>query len=230
MEHRLFLNRIAQCTAQFTPVVDAAYAASDYRFLDLSTTNEILQEVDISSSEAIQLYINTFLAKTGGRVAYGGYLEKRSIYDRSLYFNNDDPELKRNIHLGLDVWIPAGTAILAPVAGTVHSFKDNTNYGDYGPCIVLEHRFEDFHFYTLYGHLSRASLSALTEGQKISAGQTFAHLGTSEENGDYGPHLHFQIIKDMQEFKGDYPGVSTHKNLDFYKNNCPDPNLLLKIT
>ncbi|MEE3148415.1 MAG: peptidase M23, partial [Bacteroidota bacterium] len=123
MEHRLFLNRIAQCTAQFTPVVDAAYAASDYRFLDLSTTNEILKEVDTSSSEAIQLYINTFLAKTGGRVAYGGYLEKRSIYDRSLYFNNDDPELKRNIHLGLDVWVPAGTAILAPVDGTVHSFK-----------------------------------------------------------------------------------------------------------
>jgi hypothetical protein len=41
--------------------------------------------------------------------------------------------------------------------------------------------------------------------------------------------LHFQIINDMQGKKGDYPGVSSKKELAFYKKNCPDPNLLLKI-
>jgi len=229
MEHALFLDRIATLTTGFTPVIDSTYTASDYRFLDLSFTNKILEEVDTSSAQAIQHYINTYLAKTGGRVAYGGYLEQRSIYDRSLYFHNDNPDLKRNIHLGIDVWSAEGTPVLAPVAGSVHSFKDNTNYGDYGPCVVLEHHFEDLHFYTLYGHLSRTSLESLKVGEAIAAGQTIAHLGTPDENGDYGPHLHFQLIKELQGNHGDYPGVSTLKNLDFYKANCPDPNLLLKV-
>lgn len=229
MEHADFLERLAKLTTTFTPVVDIAYEADAYRFLDLSVTNSVLEEVDTASAEAIQIYINTFLAKTGGQIAYGGYLEKRSIYDRSIYFNNDNPELKRNIHFGLDVWCPAGTAILAPLDGIVHSFKDNRNYGDYGPCIVLKHKFEDLVFYTLYGHLSRRSLKELSVGQEVETGAVIAHLGEPSENGDYGPHLHFQIIKDIQDFKGDYPGVSTKANLEFFEENCPDPNLLLKI-
>ena len=229
MKHEVFLERLAKLTTTFTPVVDAAYEVDACRFLALSVTNTILEEVDTASAEAIQVYINTFLAKTGGQVAYGGYLEKRSLYDRSIYFNNANPDLKRNIHLGLDVWCAAGTAILAPLASVVHSFKDNRNYGDYGPCIVLKHQFDDLVFYTLYGHLSRKSLNGLSVGQEIKAGAVIANLGESHENGEYSPHLHFQIIKDIQDFKGDYPGVSTKANLEFFKENCPDPQLLLKI-
>ncbi|MFD2826269.1 peptidoglycan DD-metalloendopeptidase family protein [Leeuwenhoekiella polynyae] len=229
MEHAVFLERLAKLTTTFTPVVDAAYKAHTYRFLDLSVTNTVLAEVDTTSAEAIQVYIKTFLAKTGGQVAYGGYLEKRNIYDRSIYFNNDNPDLKRNIHLGLDVWCGAGTAILAALEGIIHSFKDNRNYGDYGPCIVLKHQFEDLVFYTLYGHLSRESINNLSVGQKVKAGALIAHLGEPSENGDYSPHLHFQIIKDIEHYRGDYPGVTTHNNLPFYRENCPDPQLLLKI-
>ena len=229
MNTTTFLEKLQTLTMGFTPVIDSAYKAMEYRFIDLSVTNVILKEVDTASAEAIQLYIDSYLAKTGGTVAYGGYLEKRSIYDRSIYFNNDDPQLRRNIHLGLDIWCPAGTFILAPVAGTVHSFKDNKNYGDYGPCVILEHRFDDLKFYTLYGHLSRKSLADLTVGASVEAGEPFAHLGASDENGDYAPHLHFQIIRDMQGNLGDYPGVSTLKNLPLYQENCPDPQLLLKL-
>ena len=38
-----------------------------------------------------------------------------------------------------------------------------------------------------------------------------------------------KLIKELQGNHGDYPGVSTLKNLDFYRANCPGPNLLLKI-
>jgi len=41
--------------------------------------------------------------------------------------------------------------------------------------------------------------------------------------------LHFQIIKDIKDYKGDYPGVCAAKDLKYYKNNCPNPNLLLKL-
>jgi hypothetical protein len=54
-------------------------------------------------------------------------------------------------------------------------------------------------------------------------------LGLPPINGDYAPHLHFQIIIDMENKKGDYPGVCSSKTLAFYLQNCPDPNLLLKI-
>ena len=81
-----FLAELSRLTTGFTPVVDPIYGAEVYRFLDLSTSNTIIDSVDTSSAEAIAIYIDTYLSKTGGKVAYGGYLEKRSIYDRSLYF------------------------------------------------------------------------------------------------------------------------------------------------
>ena len=81
----------------------------------------------------------------------------------------------------------------------------------------------------MYGHLSLASIQDLEVGVEVKKGEYIATLGTAEVNGDYPPHLHFQIIKDIQEYKGDYPGVSNQLDLAFYKENCPDPNLLLKL-
>jgi murein DD-endopeptidase MepM/ murein hydrolase activator NlpD len=66
-------------------------------------------------------------------------------------------------------------------------------------------------------------------GQTIAKGERMATLGLPPINGDYAPHLHFQIIIDMENKKGDYPGVCSSKTLAFYLQNCPDPNLLLKI-
>ena len=59
---------------------------------------------------------------------------------------------ERNIHLGVDIWAKEGTKVLAALDGEIHSFKNNTNHGDYGPCIILKHQLEESVFYTLYGH------------------------------------------------------------------------------
>ena len=66
-------------------------------------------------------------------------------------------------------------------------------------------------------------------GMAFQQGDLLGDLGDAHINGDYPPHLHFQIIKDIQEYKGDYPGVCSKKDLDFYLKNCPDPNILLKL-
>ena len=84
-------------------------------------------------------------------------------------------------------------------------------------------------FYTLYGHLSAESLTNLEIGKVFLKGEKIATLGNYPINGDYAPHLHFQIIKNIEEYKGDYPGVCSATTLDYYLNNCPDPNLLLKL-
>ena len=211
------------------PLIDPSISFDTYVALDLSVTNPELKLVDVSSSQELEVFIRNYISKHKAKVAFGGYLERRGIYNRSNYFNQENPEEERNIHLGLDIWIEAEAPIYAPLDGVVHSFNNNTNFGDYGPTIILKHDVVDFKFYTLYGHLSLSSLNGLKVGAEIKKGQQIATLGTSQVNGDYPPHLHFQIIKDIQDFEGDYPGVSNQIDLEFYKINCPDPNLLLDL-
>lgn len=211
--------------SEFTPVV-SYLDSSNYISIDLSVNSNILSTVDISDPVKMDFFICDFLSKNNKKVAYGGYLEKRNLYDRSDYFNSDS---KRNIHLGIDLWCPASTNVLAPLKGKIHSFANNLNFGDYGPTIILEHQLDGIVFYTLYGHLSIKSLLNLIVGTPVNQGEIIAQLGTYQENGSYAPHLHFQIINDIGFYRGDYPGVSDENNLEFYKNNCPDPDLILCI-
>ncbi|MCP4054536.1 MAG: peptidase M23, partial [Mesoflavibacter sp.] len=134
------LNKILDASNQEEIfVVDYSISIDDYVAIDLSKQNEDLKLFDVSSSKAWEIYINNYLKKANKKVAYGGYLEHRNLYDRSAYFSSQTEEAQRNIHLGLDLWCPAGTDILAAFNGVIHSFNDNTNFGDYGPTIILEH-------------------------------------------------------------------------------------------
>ncbi|PTS92192.1 peptidase M23, partial [Flavobacterium sp. HMWF030] len=83
---------------------------------------------------------------------------------------------------------------------------------------------------TLYGHLSLESIENLSVGTFFNKGEQIGTLGSSDINGDYAPHLHFQIIHNIEAYSGDYPGVCSTNDLNFYIENCPDPSLLLKIT
>ncbi len=229
MQTNTFSAYLSQISSNFISVVAPSVPREQYFPLDLSAENKDLRSIDLTSSTEMEGYINGLLQKNNAKIAYGGYLEQRAIYQRSPHFNKQNPETERNIHLGVDLWIEAGTDVLAVLAGEIHSFQDNTNFGDYGPTIILKHTVRDIDFYTLYGHLSRESLGHLKVGQKIKQGEVIAQLGSAEVNGDYAPHLHFQIILDIGDFKGDYPGVCSKQDLAFYSQNCPDPNLLLNL-
>ena len=209
-------------------VVDSFIDYSDYVAIDLSESNEELSKLNITDALAFENYIENYLSKNNAKVAFGGYQEIRNLYKRSTVFNDNASE-ERNIHIGLDLWIKAGTNVLAALDGEIHSFQNNTALGDYGPTILLQHQLEDFAFYTLYGHLSLESLNDKKIGTSVKKGEVIATLGSPPINGDYAPHLHFQIIIDIENKTGDYPGVCSKKDLNFYADNCPDPNLLLKI-
>lgn len=211
------------------PVLDTGIPLKTYTSLDLSITNSEFQHLDVSSCEALDGYVNGVLQSKDALVGFGGYNETRNIYQRSQHFNVSGPETERNIHLGMDLWLAAGAPIYTPLDGVVHSFAYNKNYGDYGPTIILKHRVDDVVFYTLYGHLSLSSIEHLREGQLFRQGEQMATLGDASVNGDYPPHLHFQIIKEIGDWVGDYPGVCNKKDLTYYLENCPDPNLLLKL-
>ncbi len=213
---------------QNVKVIDSNIVYNDYVSIDLSTLNKDLKNFDTTNAAAFENFIENYLIKNDSKVAYGGYNEIRTIYKRSAVFKNDFSE-ERNIHIGLDLWIKAGTNVLAALDGKIHSFQNNKSLGDYGPTIILEHEVENVKFYTLYGHLSEESLVDLYIGKSFTKAQKLATLGNFPINGDYAPHLHFQIIKNIENFSGDYPGVCSKNDLEFYLDNCPNPNLLLKI-
>ncbi len=224
-----FAEYITGLTTGFSPVL-AGFPEEDYTQIDLSSGNPVLASVDLTSMEAFSGFMKQFLKETGRKVAIGGYMEIRKLYERSELFNDpDDPDNSRNIHMGMDLWADLHTPVLAALEGKIHSLRDNTNFGDYGPTVILEHQFSGFIFYTLYGHLSRRSLEELQVGQVVKRGEKLAELGGPSENGDYFPHLHFQIILDMKGEIGDFPGVVSKNELEEYLRLCPDPNLLLKI-
>lgn len=159
----------------------------------------------------------------------GRYGEIRPFYTTDAYEvrGNEGPEW-RTVHIGLDIFLPPGTPVFAPLDGSVHSFQDNAKDRDYGPTIILEHRVnEHLTFYTLFGHLTRDSLEGLQTGQSIRAGQEFCRIGPMPENGNWSPHLHFQVILDMLGMTGDFPGVAFPAQRAVWTSLCPDPWLLL---
>ncbi|MFQ3174070.1 MAG: murein DD-endopeptidase MepM/ murein hydrolase activator NlpD [Flavobacterium sp.] len=210
-------------------VIDNSIDHKNYIPLDLSSSNQELSNFDIKCSTSFEKYVENHLTLNNAKVAFGGYNEKRNLYQRSTVFKDEKTD-ERNIHIGLDLWIKAGTPVLSALDATVHSYNFNAGFGDYGPTIILEHQLQNETFYTLYGHLSLDSIEDLEIGSVFKKGEQIATLGDASVNGDYAPHLHFQIIKDMAVKFGDYPGVCSKKELPFYLENCPDPNLLLKIT
>jgi murein DD-endopeptidase MepM/ murein hydrolase activator NlpD len=206
-------------------VIDSSIPYSKYTPLDLSVSNTKLAEIDLVNAGIFENFIENHLQENDSEVAFGGYNEVRNLYNENSHFNEEN----RNIHLGIDFWIKAGTPVLAALDGKVHSFNFNAGNGNYGPTIILEHSFENHIFYTLYGHLSTDSIAEIEIGAAFNKGQVLATLGDSSVNGGYSSHLHFQIIKKIDRYFGDYPGVCSKNDLEYYLENCPDPNLLLKI-
>ena len=221
LSEKLLKNR-----PQFSPVMQWPLLPKQIMALDFTCANQDLRQLNLLNTPLFNDYVFKLISKNKARMGAGGYLENRVIYRRSKVFEGAE---QRCIHLGIDIWTQAYTGIFAPLAGEVHSFQDNAGFGDYGPTIILSHKLEGIRFYTLYGHLSKASLDQLEVGKVIGKGEAFAAIGPYPENGDWPPHLHFQLILDMEGRTGDFPGVIAPSQLERYQALCPDPNLILNL-
>ena len=92
-------------------VIDASIDYKYYFPLDISTTNEAFKKLNIDNATDFEIYIEDYLSTNHAKVAFGGYNEIRNLYKRSGIFNDTATE-ERNIHIGLDLWIKAGTPVL----------------------------------------------------------------------------------------------------------------------
>lgn len=83
-------------------------------------------------------------------------------------------------HKGIDIGASSGSPIVAAAAGTVTVSTYSESAGNY---VTIDH---GNGFYTVYMH---ASARYVKVGQKVSAGQQIAAVGST------GPHLHFGVMK-----------------------------------
>lgn len=215
----------------FAPVTDYDLRTTPVELFDFSVGSPDLGTVwQPQSQEAWSEWIFGRMAATGATVGIGRYDEPRIAYATAAFAQDCDeyPE-RRTIHMGIDLFLPAGSPLYAPLAGVVYSFRDNDAHLDYGPTIILLHEADGVPFYTLYGHLSRESLAGLQLGMRIERGQKIAEIGRIDENGHWPPHLHFQIITDLLGMTGGFNGVAPPSQRAVWHSLCPDPNLILRI-
>ena len=197
--------------------------------LDLSVGSPLVSGDSVENAEpALTDRIFGAMRLAGATVGIGRYGEPRLLYSSPL-FTNEAGE-RRTIHLGIDLFAPPGTSVRAPLGGTVHLAADNDAPLDYGPVIILRHATDQGEeFFTLYGHLTRASIDAVSPGQSIAHGQTFAETGSSDVNGGWTPHLHFQLITDLLGLGRAFPGVCRASEFAAWAAFSPDPNVLLGL-
>jgi murein DD-endopeptidase MepM/ murein hydrolase activator NlpD len=207
------------------PVMGEWLNQSNAILLDFSVANIALQKETYGNIDLFSIYVDDLLKRAGVPFGYGGYFENRIIYN--VFENFATPEEHRNIHLGIDVWGTEGMNVYCPLDGTIHSFKFNEGDGNYGPAIIVKHDVDGETFFSLYGHLQKDDLTGLQVGQTIKKGSLLCHLGGPHENGKWPPHLHFQLIRDLEGWEGDYPGVCAAKDEIHFRNNCPDPISLI---
>ena len=200
--------------------------------LDLSVSSKwIGHQEEFNDLDFFEYKINKLQAKNPSKIIAGGYLEPRPLYTSTDFdtIGNNGRE-SRTIHLGVDFWLPPQTPIHALFNGEVVVCFNNTGNKLYGGLIILKHTIKNLSFYTLYGHLSAESVSNKKVGDTIKKGNCIGYLGNREENGNWVPHLHFQILLSLLDFKNDFPGVANFIEIDVWKSICPDPNLLFKTT
>ncbi len=208
----------------FHPLFTPDLTPENTLLMDFSIHNGEVKKIDFRNVAQLNSFVFSSIESNGKSYGYGGYLEDREVYRRSSVFDTIAGG-SRSIHLGTDVWTPAGKPVHSPLDARVHSFNNNDNYGDYGPTIILAHQLENVEFFTLYGHLTLESLHGVRQGMQLKKGDKFCEVGDFPVNGDWPPHLHFQVIADMKGQKGDFFGVSSKEEIDAFKNLCPDPSV-----
>ncbi|NVJ89383.1 MAG: peptidoglycan DD-metalloendopeptidase family protein [Flavobacteriaceae bacterium] len=202
---------------------------SEVYSIDLSISNNIVKtEAEFNNPAFFEEKLKKIQDQNPNKIIAGGYLEKRALYTSDIY-NSDNSNEKRNVHLAVDFWLPEHTPVHALLDGEVFCSIHQTDYKGYGGFIILKHSLNNLKFYTLYGHLSKKCTEKFKVGELIKKGDKIGVLGNYNENGEWVAHLHFQLILDTLHNTNDFPGVAKESEIEYWRKNCPNPNLLFKL-
>lgn len=194
--------------------------------LDLGAGSQMygqaLKGLDVDSLAAL---VDRAMADAGTEFAFGRYGERRDLYHTENFAGGDQKTgERRDVHMGIDLFCRAGTDVCSPLDGVVEIVANNTAELDYGPMLMVRHRIGNgASFFILYGHLSLSSVRGVNVGDRPSAGDKIAEVGTPPENGNWPPHLHIQVICDLLDLGTDFPGVTCKSQLGMWLSLSPSP-------
>jgi 4-aminobutyrate aminotransferase-like enzyme/Ser/Thr protein kinase RdoA (MazF antagonist) len=179
---------------------------------------------DATRGRPFRQALHDALAEIKG-TAVGRYGEDRSIYDA------DTGSERRTLHHAIDVYAPAGTPVLAPLPGRIAMIGNDTSIDGFGGIIVLEHEPGTPHrFWTFYGHLAPASLADKDIGATVEQGDAIGVLGVPEENGNWPPHVHMQLMTALCFDRAEaIIGLSLRSQWDLWESIFPNPNGILGL-
>jgi murein DD-endopeptidase MepM/ murein hydrolase activator NlpD len=143
-----------------------------------------------------------------------------------MYNNNNLYDEARCIHMGVDIWGPAGTAVHAFSDAVVYAVEHHDAPRNYGPTVITQHQVHGEPLWALHGHLSMETLNHVRPGQNVEKGTVIGWFGEWNENGNWPPHLHFQLSR-VAPTDGDMPGVVAPSDRSAALQTHPDPRMVL---
>ncbi len=214
----------------FAPIVRPGVAKPKVAVFDFSASGpEAAQWAGLDPAGA-EARIAAQIGSEHAAFGIGLYGEDRGIYQGEAYETSVEGA-RRSVHLGVDIFAPAHEPVSAPFAGKVAFIHDDAVPYGFGPTVLLEHEIDGgVRFWTLYGHLSRESVASLSMGQPIAKGEVFTTFGAAEENGNWAPHLHFQIVTDHLGLGGQMHGVGVRDQWQVWREVSPDPTVVLGLS
>lgn len=171
---------------------------------------------------------NELTALLGVSWIYGGWMEDRSIIWSDTYLKDTGAFL----HLGIDITVPAGTLVHAVASGEIlHVGTDVPFVGGWGGHVVQRIVYQGKSCALIYAHLGTIQATEKTVWEK---GSEIGAVGDKDENGHWSPHLHVQIVRDIegvtdwQRFLDDeIDGYGKVVDIADWARRCPDPTSLI---
>jgi len=211
----------------FAPLVGESLEEAPVRALSVAAASVPANPFDMNAAEAVA--IGAGYEASGPWL--GAWAEPRLVYTAPAFREGPwKASDRRTVHLGVDVFVPAGTALFAPLEGTVEALGVRPDPLDYGGVVVLRHESAaGTPFFTLYGHLAPHSFAHLSRGDRVARGQAFCALGDASLNGGWAPHAHVQLALSSEGVTTDLPGVANPERMELWSRLCPNPAALLNL-
>ncbi len=145
------------------------------------------EEMADALTDYMKEHLGADTVKTGDAPVFSDILEEWGII--TTYYGYD--EWRGGTHYGIDIAADGGTGIFAAADGIAHVPQGNSDLlTAFGNLVIIEH---ENGWFTVYAH---ANDIVVSEGEKVTAGQEIAHVGST--GWSTGNHLHFEVRKGIE--------------------------------
>jgi 4-aminobutyrate aminotransferase-like enzyme/Ser/Thr protein kinase RdoA (MazF antagonist) len=191
--------------AEFASVVDVPIEAPP-PVVDLSPASELWRDGGWMTAQACRRAVSERLRDGYGLGRYG---EARLMYSQT----NSAAE-PGTVHLGVDVFAPAGTPVRAPFEGVIERIEGNRLCLRHGPGLRV-----------VLGRIQ----PSVRAGERVARGQTLGAVAEAATGEPLPAHLHCQLdLRGPGEPAGPpLPALIPPGEREVWLSLCPDPNLVL---